>query len=277
MVAGRGGSSPPQGGTGNGTSGTRTTTPRPHQGEKVGGPPEGKPEARDGVRRGRAGTAWPPSRPKGPKPAEGAGGILGAGSGQLSPRRRGVPGRIETQKGPIVFEGGRGGGCREKVRAAASGYPRKRRENPPERSSQRPLGCSIQVRAGQTSGSAGSGAKPPVRPPGQVIPFPRGRGREAAAGGQHCPRVGRGGRGDAHRRAGGAEPVSVRGEGDVHPPAGRRGPVSAHREKGEALPEGGGGGSRVLPEARSGGKLRARPLAGGEEGPRLGWGAGATF
>lgn len=188
----------------------------------MGGPPEGKPEAPDGVRRGRAGTAWPPSGPKGPKPAEGAGGILGAGSGQLSPRRRGVPGRIETQKGPIVFEGGRGGGCREKVRAAASGYPRPRRENPPERSSQKPLGCSIRVRAGQTSGSAGSGAKPPVRPPGQVIPLPRGREAGRRPPGDSAAR----GEGEAA----GATPTGGQGARSLSPSAERG--TSTHQRAG---------------------------------------------
>lgn len=126
------------------------------------------------VKGGRA-PLGPQVGPKGPKPAQGAGGIFGAGPGQLSPRRRGVPGRIETQRRPIVFEGGRGGSCRGKVLAAARGYPRRRRENPPGRSRQRPLGFSIRVGAGQTPGGAGSGTKPPVASPGRVIPLPRGR------------------------------------------------------------------------------------------------------
>lgn len=64
-------SSPPRGGAGGGALGERTTTPGPHPGGRVGGHQEGN------LRCWWERTARPQVGPKGPQPAQGAGGVWG--------------------------------------------------------------------------------------------------------------------------------------------------------------------------------------------------------
>lgn len=224
MGRGRGGSSPPWGRARGGTSRTRTTTPRPHPGV-VGG------RQRENLRcwlarvegENRQVPKW---APKGRNPRRELEGYSGRGQGKGLLGEGGVPGRIETRRGPIVFEGDRGGSCRRKGRSATSGDPRRRRENPPGRNSQRPPGLSIRVRAGRTPGGSGSGMGPPGRPPGLVIPLPRGwaagrrpRGNSTAyeARTNNC-------RAEARREgeAAGATPTGGQGARGQPPTAGKR-------------------------------------------------------
>lgn len=150
------------------TSGARTTTPRPRPGAKVGGPPEGKPEVLAGELGGRA-QLGPQVGPKGPNPAQGAGGIFGAGPGQQSPRRGAFPGEQKPGEDQKYLKAGGAAAARGRGAAATgyTGYPRPLRENPPRRSSRRPLGSRVRAGAGRPRGGARAGGTPlaPVRPP----------------------------------------------------------------------------------------------------------------
>lgn len=83
--------------------GKRTTTPRPPSetegGMVTSGGGGGNLKCWLALRGSWEKTARPQVGPRGPEPALGAGGIFGAGPGQQSPRRRGVPGRIDTRGG----------------------------------------------------------------------------------------------------------------------------------------------------------------------------------